>query len=307
MAMFLIDNNETTDPALNLALEEYCLRNLDPGYAYVLFYINRPSVIIGRHQNPFQEYNHKLAQCSRIRLVRRISGGGAVYHDAGNLNFSFITDFTAQRLDYFKTLLTPIINTLRRLGVPVRLTEKNNMRVDGDKVSGNSQHTDMRRMLSHGTLLFDSDLNVLQRALDSHEVITQSRAVASIRSPVTNISQHLHHPMGMQAFRAAVADGVSDAFGPLDPYRLTAQDWAAIRRLVQKKYDSWDWTFGRSPAFAVEHEIGVASGKVDVRLFVNHGIIEGAEPVDRRAELSSLHHLFESIIGRRYDVWCLQS
>ena len=189
--MFLISNIEDSDPALNLALEEYCLRNLNPGFEYLLFYINRPSVIIGRHQNPFQEFNQKLAHQKGICLVRRISGGGAVYHDPGNLNFSFITDFTEEKLDYFKTLIEPILNTLQRLGVPARLTEKNNILVDGKKVSGNSQHTNMRRMLSHGTLLFDSELDVLKRVLDSRLVITQSRAVSSIKAKVTNISGHL--------------------------------------------------------------------------------------------------------------------
>jgi len=307
MPLQLIKNNNITDPALNLALEEYCLRNLDPGFEYLLFYINQPSVIIGRHQNPFQEFNQKLARQNEFRLVRRISGGGAVYHDPGNLNFSFITDFTAQKLDYFKTLLKPILNTLQRLGVPARLSEKNNILVDGKKVSGNSQHTDMRRMLSHGTLLFDSDLTVLQRVLDTDLAITHSRAVSSIISPVTNISGHLRQPMGMQAFRAAMTDGVSDAFGPLSPYRLTADERQAVGRLARVKYQSWDWTFGRSPEFAVHHNIRLDSGKVDVRLIVKNGTIRDVEPADQCAESSSIYRVVKPFIGQQYDIWCLQT
>ncbi len=189
--MFLIQHTDVSDPAINLALEEHCLRNLDPGSEYLLFYINRPSIIIGRHQNPFQEFNQELARQKGIVAVRRISGGGAVYHDPGNLNFSFITDFTEQKLDYFKTLIQPILNTLQHLGVAAQLTEKNNILVDGNKVSGNSQHTNMRRMLSHGTLLFDSELEILQHVLNSDLAISQSRAVSSIKSKVTNISNHL--------------------------------------------------------------------------------------------------------------------
>ena len=133
--MLLIDNQNITDPAVNLALEEHCYRNLDTGYEYVLFYVNEPSIIIGNHQNPFQEINWELAAQNQIRPIRRISGGGAVYHDAGNLNFSFITDFGDEKLVYFKTLLRPIIETLIRLGAPAELAEKNNILIDSKKIS----------------------------------------------------------------------------------------------------------------------------------------------------------------------------
>ena len=300
--MFLIRHNDVSDPAINLALEEHCLRNLNPGSEYLLFYINRPSIIIGRHQNPFQEFNQELARQKGIVAVRRISGGGAVYHDPGNLNFSFITDFTEQKLDYFKTLIQPILSTLQHLGVPARLTEKNNIRVDGQKVSGNSQHTNMRRMLSHGTLLFDSGLEVLQRVLDSNLVITKSRAVSSIKSKVTNISEHLHRPMGIDAFRAKLVNGISDVFGELIEYRLTDQDWEAVDLLAQRKYNSWDWTYGRSPEFVVQHKISLDSGVVNAHLVVNNGIIQAVELADRLAESSSPNELINDLIGERFDI-----
>ena len=300
--MFLIRHNDVSDPAINLALEEHCLRNLNPGSEYLLFYINRPSIIIGRHQNPFQEFNQELARQKGIVAVRRISGGGAVYHDPGNLNFSFITDFTEEKLDYFKTLIQPILSTLQHLGVPAQLTEKNNIRVDGYKVSGNSQHTNMRRMLSHGTLLFDSGLEVLQRVLDSNLVITKSRAISSIKSKVTNISEHLHRPMGIDAFRAKLVDGISDVFGELIEYRLTDQDWEAVDLLAQRKYNSWDWTYGRSPEFVVQHKISLDSGDVNAHLVVNNGIIQAVELADRLAESSSPNELINDLIGERFDI-----
>jgi lipoate-protein ligase A len=300
--MFLIRNNDVSDPAINLALEEYCLRNLDPGSEYLLFYINRPSIIIGRHQNPFQEFNHELARQKGIVALRRISGGGAVYHDPGNLNFSFITDFTEEKLDYFKTLIRPILSTLQHLGVPAQLTEKNNILVNGHKVSGNSQHTNMRRMLSHGTLLFDSDLGVLQQVLDSNLVITRSRAVASIRSKVTNICGYLHRPMDMAGFRAVLVDGISEVLGELTECRLTDQDWEAVDLLAQKKYNSWDWTYGRSPEFVVQHKISLDSGHAKAHLVVNNGIIEAIELKDRLAKSSSPDNFMNELIGRRFDL-----
>ena len=300
--MFIIRHYDVTDPAINLALEEYCLRNLDPGSEYLLFYINRPSIIIGRHQNPFQEFNQDLARQNGIVALRRISGGGAVYHDPGNLNFSFITDFTDEKLDYFKTLLQPILNTLQRLGVPAQLTGKNAIQVDGQKVSGTSQHTNMRRMLSHGTLLFDSELGVLQQVLDSNLVITRSRAVSSIKSKVTNISRYLRRPMDIHAFRAEMADGISNAFGELIEYRLTDDDWEAVDLLAQKKYSSWDWTYGRSPEFVVQHKISLDSGGVNAHLLVNKGVIKAVELADPFAESLSPNKLINELIGARFDL-----
>lgn len=302
--MLLINNNETTDPAINLALEEHCFRNLDPAFDYLLFYINRPSVIIGRHQNPFQEINQALARRKGILPIRRISGGGAVYHDTGNLNFSFITDFTDEKLGYFKTLLKPILNTLKQLGVPAQLTEKNTILANGKKISGNSQHTNMRRMLSHGTLLFDSDLQVLERVLQTDLTITKSRAVASIPGKVTNISKYSRRTMDMAAFQNAIQRGLSEVFGDLNHYRLTPEDWKAIDHLANIKYKSWDWTFGRTPEFTVRQQIRVDAGYVDAYLGVKKGIIKSVEPTDKNAEASSFRHKTEGLIGNRYDVNC---
>ena len=300
--MFLIRHYDVTDPAINLALEEYCLRNLDPGSEYLLFYINRPSIIIGRHQNPFQEFNQELARQKSILAVRRISGGGAVYHDPGNLNFSFITDFTEEKLDYFKTLIKPILNTLQHLGVTAKLTGKNNILVDGKKVSGNSQHTNMHRMLSHGTLLFDSDLDILQRVLSSNLAITNSRAVSSIKSKVTHISKHLRRPMGMDAFRAEMVGGMSEVFGELIEYRLTAEDWEAVDLLAQKKYKSWDWTYGRSPEFVVHHDVRLETGKINARLTVKNGVIEKFELADQSAISSPSRDAISQFIGKHYNL-----
>jgi len=304
--MFLINNNAVTDPAINLALEEHCFRNLDPASEYLLLYNNRPSIIIGRHQNPFQEFNHDLARRKDILLVRRISGGGAVYHDPGNLNFSFITDFTGEKLNYFKTLLNPILNTLQHLGVPAQLTDKNTILVKGKKISGNSQHTNMRRMLSHGTLLFDSDLDILQRALNSNLVVTKSRAVSSIKSKVTNISGHMRRPMGIDGFRAALMDGLSRVFGEISQYRVPADEWESVDLLAKTKYKSWDWTFGRSPEFTVHHQIRLDSGIVDAHFIVKHGVIGDVELADKSADSSSARQVIKEFVGERYDVSVLQ-
>ncbi len=298
--MLLIDNRSITDPAVNLALEEYCYRNLDPDHEYVLFYINQPSIIIGNHQSPFQEINAGLAAQKQIATIRRISGGGAVYHDAGNLNFSFITDFGADKLDYFKKLLQPVIETLKRLGVPAELSEKNNIVVHGKKISGNSQHANMRRMLSHGTLLFDAELDILRRVLKSDRQIVSSRAVASIPSSVINISDYLSRPLNMASFKAEMAVGISQKFGNTEQYQLTAADWDAVHQLAADKYRSWEWNHGRTPEFTVMHKYQFDSLEVEIYLVVKHGIIQSIHLPEGSPDSQTLTQIRNRFIGRRY-------
>ena len=298
--MFIIKNNGISDPALNLALEEHCYRCLDPQHDYVLFYINQPSIIIGNHQNPFQEINFIVAAQKQIRPVRRISGGGTVYHDPGNLNFSFITGFNEEMLDYFKTLLQPILDTLHHLGVPAELTAKNNIVVDCRKISGNSQHTNMRRMLSHGTLLFDAELDVLHNVLAPKVDIIHSRAVASIPSRVTNISGHLSHPMDMEAFLAELIGGISNSFGDLTEYQLTAADWDAVYRLSEEKYQSYDWIFGKSPEFTAAHKIRLDSKIVEALITVKHGIINNIQFPKINLNRQTTRQVLDRLIGKRY-------
>jgi lipoate-protein ligase A len=299
--MLLIDNHNITDPAINLALEEHCYRNLDTNHEYVLFYINQPSIIIGNHQCPFQEIHMELAAQQQIRPIRRISGGGAVYHDTGNLNFSFITAFGEEKLDYFKQLLQPILDTLNRLGVPAQLTGKNNIVVENKKISGNSQHANMRRMLSHGTLLVDADLDTLRQVLQSNLEIIQSRAIASIPSSVTNISDHLPRPIEMNAFMAELMVGVSKSFGELEAYQLTTAAWDAVYRLAEEKYRSWEWNIGRSPEFTVIHKVKYDSAAVEINLRVKNAIIEEVNVAGHQPVPEMINQKQASLIGQRYD------
>jgi lipoate-protein ligase A len=298
--MRLIDNKGADDPAVNLALEEYCYRKLDFGHDYVLFYINRPSIIIGNHQNPFQEVNFDIAVRQKIRPVRRISGGGTVYHDPGNLNFSFITAFNGEMLGYFKRLLQPVLKTLQRLGVAAKLTDKNNITVEGRKISGNSQHTDMRRMLSHGTLLFDARLDILHRLLESRLEIIHSRAISSIRSRVTNISDHLRRPLDLPGFLTELTAAVSEAFGRLPVCRLTAGDWTAVHRLAEEKYRSWEWTYGRTPEFSAIHRFKFDADDVCGRILVRRGIIADIQFPAHRARPAEIRRCRQEAIGQRF-------
>lgn len=299
--MYFIDNQDITDPAINLSLEEYCLRNLDPKNDYMLFYINAPSVIFGKHQNPFREANVAYAMDKGIGLIRRISGGGAVYHDHGNLNFSYITAFRAKGLHVFRNLLQPILLTLEALGVHPELKENNTIFFEGKKISGNAQYTNLNRVLSHGTLLFNTDLKALRQTLDSKSDILSSRGVDSTRSRVTNISEHLNDSMDILRFSQKLMEEAENFFGGLGNYELSETAWDEILRLAQDKYQSWAWNHGNTPEFSARHRMKSGPHKPSIRLHVEHGYIRKIEFEEDGPGTGTTAFWEKKLIGKPYD------
>lgn len=287
--MIFIDNEGNTDPFLNLALEEYILRNFAHQQDFLLFYINEPSIIIGRNQNTLEEINYDYVKREGIHVVRRISGGGAVYHDFGNLNFSFITDYHYDNLNNFRKFTEPVIRVLNNLGVNAELKGRNDIVVNDKKISGNAQFSSVKRMFSHGTLLFDSDLDEVSKALQVKMTKIQSKGHKSVRSRVANISGFLERPMTIDNFRIAILNGLYKEREDFETYHLTAEEWKAVNRLKEEKYDTWEWNFGRSPKFNIQRSKRFPIGEIDLRIFVEKGIIEelkiygdffGKEPVE---------------------------
>lgn len=201
--MLFVDNQETTDSRLNLAIEEHLLRNVQLVEPLLLFYINAPSVIIGRNQNSVEEIDPDFVRENKVHVVRRLSGGGAVYHDLGNLNFSFITH-GKQDLHNFDKFTQPVVNVLQSLGVKASLQGKSDIVVDGKKISGNAQYAAAGRMFSHGTILFDTSLENMLRAINPRQIKIESKAVQSVRSFVTNIREHLSEDMRIDELRQAL-------------------------------------------------------------------------------------------------------
>ena len=206
--MLYIDNSISTDPHFNLAAEEYVLKNLDPEEEYLLLWQNEPSIIIGRHQNTLAEINLDYVRENKIHVVRRLSGGGAVYHDLGNLNFTFIKKAVQSDLLDFKSFTEPVIRALAKLGVKAELKGRNDLTIDGRKFSGNAQYLYKNNILSHGTLLFDSDLTRLQRPSRYKRTKIESKGVKSVRSQVPisrSISRKISPLKNSKAIRDAVA------------------------------------------------------------------------------------------------------
>jgi lipoate-protein ligase A len=274
--MRYLDTTPVHDPTLNLALEEHVLRTFPDDEDYVLFYVNEPSIIIGRNQNTLEEINAAYVDENDIHVVRRVSGGGAVYHDPGNLNFSFITDYAPDRLNNFTHFTKPIIHALNDLGVPAELKGRNDIVVNDRKVSGNAQYSTGTRMFSHGTLLFDSDLSEVTRALDVKQSKIESKGHKSARSRVANIAEFLDDDFTVDDLRTHLLDTFK-AEQDVTVYEPTESDWAAAETLAETKYRAWDWNYGASPAFDVQRTRRFDDvGEVDVRLSVDDGRITEA-------------------------------
>ncbi|MGJ5712303.1 lipoate--protein ligase [Staphylococcus auricularis] len=274
--MKFVSNHDITDPTLNLAIEEYVLKYLPNDDSYFLFYVNRPSIIIGKNQNTIEEVNKSYVDEHNIDVVRRISGGGAVYHDTGNLNFSFITDDDGNSFHNFKKFAEPIVEALKSLGVDAEMSGRNDIQVGNAKISGNAMVKVQDRMFSHGTLMLNSDLNEVQNALRVNPAKIKSKGIKSVRNRVANLEEFLDEPMDIASLKQIILKSI---FGEAsaEEYVLTDEDWEKIEELSQRKYKQWDWNYGQNPNYNFEREEKFEKGFVQVKFDVKKGRIEHAK------------------------------
>lgn len=273
--MYFVDNKGITDPRVNLAIEEYLLTNLDVEKdSYLLFYINQPSIIIGRNQNTIEEINTDFVEENDIIVVRRLSGGGAVYHDLGNLNFSFITKDDGESFNNYKKFTQPVVDALSNLGVQAELSGRNDILVEGKKVSGNAQYATKGRMFSHGTLMFDLNIDNVVNALKVKKDKIESKGIKSVRSRVTNILPFLNEKITIEQFKQEILKSIFGSTDKINYYDLTEEDWKKIYEISQNRYQKWEWNYGKSPRFNIQKTERFPSGGIDIRLEVNKGIIE---------------------------------
>jgi lipoate---protein ligase len=299
--MLFIDNKGITDPRINLAIEEYALKNLDINETYLLFYINEPSIIIGKNQNTVEEINTDYVESNGIKVVRRLSGGGAVYHDLGNLNFSFITKDDGESFHNFRKFTEPVITALQKLGVNAELSGRNDILAEGRKISGNAQFSTKGRMFSHGTLLFDSEIEHVVSALRVKQDKIESKGIKSIRSRVANISEFLSDSMDIQQFRSHLLKNIFSESNDIPEYVLTEEDWSKIHELSKERYQNWDWNYGKSPKFNSQHSHRFPVGSIDVRLEVNKGVIESCKIFGDFFGVGDVSEIEVLLTGQKYE------
>lgn len=254
-----------TDPAWNLALEQYIFDRMDRGQAYFMLWQNANTIVVGRHQNTAAEINEAFVQQRGIQVVRRLSGGGAVYHDLGNLNYTFIADQESKGVD-FSAFCTPVIRALATLGVTAELSGRNDMTIDGKKFSGNSLYKRQGRVTQHGTILYDSDLQILSQALRVSGEKLAGKGVQSVAARVTNIKPYMTEDRPIGQLVEALHDFMDQEYG-LEDHWLGEADLAAVERLRQERYGSWAWNYGQSPRYGL-HKQRRIEGCGTVELFV---------------------------------------
>lgn len=287
----------STDPAYNLAFEEYVLKNRAEGN-YLLLWQNANAVIVGRNQNALEEINRDFIDRHGIRVVRRNTGGGAVYHDLGNLNYSFITDIDANA-DAAKSRFTdPIVGALRSLGLDAEATGRNDIVVSGQKVSGTAQHRWGNRILHHGTLLFDSDPGMIAGSLNPDPSKFQSKSIKSVRSRVGNIRSFLSPDWDMPRFWEYLKTSLADSIIPVQP---SPGELDAITQLKAEKYDTWQWNFGSSPKFDSDIRRRFPGGSLQIQLSVTRGAINAIGIHGDFLSLTPPDQLIRALTGCAYQ------
>lgn len=289
-----------TDPHLNLAMEEYLLTNCRPDESYFLLWQNEPSIIIGKYQNMLEEINIKYVEEHKIQVVRRMSGGGAVYHDLGNINYSFIIGNGHQDLFDFRKFAYPIVELLQTYGVNAEVSGRNDMTICGKKISGSAQFIRNNNLLHHGTLLFNSDLDVLQKALNVSADKIVSKGIKSVRSRVTNIQENLTDKLELKEFWKQLSECIAMKNDPWEVAFLGEVRLREIQRLAAEKYNTWEWNYGTSPSFNYKNTKRFDGGKLEVLLNIQGGLLINCRFCGDFFSRDGLSEIEAKLIGVKY-------
>lgn len=283
------------DPYFNLASEEYLLKQKDGFYLYL--WINAPSVIVGVNQNAFKEVNLDYTAKQGIKVVRRLTGGGAVYHDLKNVNYTVIAPYHESQ-NLYKEFSAPVIEYLASLGVKAEFSGRNDILVDGKKISGNAQTVYNGRVMHHGTLLFDTDTSVLSCALNPNKLKIESKGINSVRSRVVNIKDCLKNPITVYEF----LNGLAQIFlKNAEPYEFAEQDIQAINKLCDEKYSTYEWNIGRSPKGKISFEDRFDFGILTITLDTKDGMIENVNVYGDFFSKKDVKGLAEKLNGVRFE------
>ena len=268
--------SESDSIYFNLTSERYLVENFkEPVF---MLWIAGPSLLIGKNQNTLAEINYDYVKEQGLDVNRRLSGGGTVYNDFGNMNFTFITENSGGNIEeQFIKFTKPVVSFLKSLGVDAEFTGRNDILINGSKCSGNAQYYHKNIVLHHGTMLFDVDMSVLGSALKTKEIKYKDKAVNSVRSRVSNIKPHLNDDISIQQFQDALFAYMHNEFPDSTMSTLADDENSAIQKMVDEKYGTWEWNFGKSPKFDYQNEAKFTGGVVECQLSVKKGLITNLE------------------------------
>ena len=295
--------NENNNPRYNLALEEYVLKNLDGEYFFL--WQNEPTIVIGKHQNTISEINLDYVEKKGIHVVRRMSGGGAVYHDLGNINFSFIQEKKDLADFDFSFFTRPIVDLLGELGIKAEFNSRNDLAIDGKKFSGNAQYIFKKKILHHGTLLFNSEMEELVNSLKVSKDKIESKGLKSIKSRVANIKDHIGEDSKIKEvsdFKVALFEHMKNRMEEFEEYVLTENDKKEIEKLKKEKYDKWEWNYGESPEADIHRQRKYTAGKVESYIKLKDGLIENIKLYGDFFSSREIEDLENGLKGKKYMI-----
>ena len=298
--------SKTHDTAFNIALEEYCFKNLRDEDEIFLLWINEPSIIVGKYQNTIEEINTEYTREKGIHVIRRISGGGAVYHDLNNLNYTIISNRDKGQEGFnFKEFSKPIIETLAELGVKAEFTGRNDLEIDGQKFCGNAQAYIKDRVMHHGCLLFNVDFSALGDALKVSKDKIESKGVKSVRSRVTNILPHLKTPITVEEFGDKIMEYMKKQYPDMKEYVFSKEELDYIAKRAEIKR-SWEWNYGESPEFNITRGKRFKNGKIQIFATVENSRIKNikfyGDFFGKNEDLSEIENLLKDVKYTREDV-----
>lgn len=288
-------NNTNTEPYFNIASEEYMLENFTEDC--FMLWINKPALIVGRNQNTLSEINIDYAKKENLCVVRRLTGGGATFHDFGNLNFTFIANNQLSDFTNFKKFAQPIIDVLQNLSINAEFSGRNDLTIEGKKFSGNAQCKYKNKILHHGSLLFSCNLHHLNNALNVDPAKFQDKSVKSVSSRVTNISDHLKSPLSISDFSEIIMKHILETNPESKLYQFNDYDIKKINELAQNKYSTWEWNFGKSPKYNLKKKKKYKFGLVEFNLDVKDGVIDNAKFFGDFFGKSDIGHIETALIG----------
>ncbi|NLJ98716.1 MAG: lipoate--protein ligase [Tissierellia bacterium] len=299
--------NNSNDPFFNHAAEEYLMNNFDD--EVFMLWINKPSILIGRNQNTISEINLDYVKENDIIVVRRLSGGGTVYNDLGNMNFTFITHRDSSGFKVkngFERFALPVVGALQSLGVKAEFTGRNDIIIEGKKFSGNAQYYQKNKLLHHGTILYDCNMSKLSLALKSKPIKFVDKSVKSVGSRVTNIASYMEENMDLLEFREYLKDYVIKTYNIETIYEFNEKDLKEIDKIAKNRFETWEWNYGKSPNYRYTNSVKYPSGVIEYHLNVENGQIKDISIFGDFFGERNIKELEEKLVGIKHNMKDLQ-